>query len=175
MNTEKFKALVHYIIARCDPSQLGATKLNKILWYVDTISFRLHGASMTGETYVKRAFGPVPFDILPTLASLQGEGSVLVNERVKGGLPMKEFVALKEPSVELLSRDEIELIDEISATICSGHTAYSISEMTHDRVWLAANIGETIPMNAVLAAVPGEITDEVLAWADAVIEQAPAR
>jgi hypothetical protein len=172
MNTEKFRALVHYIIARCDPSRLGATKLNKILWYVDTCSYRLHGESMTGEGYVKRAYGPVPVHILPTLDALKANGSILVNERTKGGLPMKEYVALEEPNTDLLSRAELELIDEISAAICHGHTAASISELTHDGVWAAANLGETIPMHAVLASTPGEITDEVLDWADSIIENA---
>ena len=36
MDQEKFDALVHYICARCeDPTSLGATKLNKIMWYSD--------------------------------------------------------------------------------------------------------------------------------------------
>jgi hypothetical protein len=59
-NNKKFSNLVHYICYKCDdPSQLGATKLNKILWYCDMFSYRWNSESMTGENYIKRQFGPV--------------------------------------------------------------------------------------------------------------------
>jgi hypothetical protein len=39
MATEKFKAMVHYIVAACDdPQRLGAVRLNKICWFTDTIT-----------------------------------------------------------------------------------------------------------------------------------------
>lgn len=39
-NAEKFKALVHYICWKVeDPRQLGATKLNKILWFSDVLTY----------------------------------------------------------------------------------------------------------------------------------------
>jgi hypothetical protein len=59
MATEKFKALVHYIVASCDdPQRLGATKLNKVLWFADAFSYRATKNSITDETYVKRQRGP---------------------------------------------------------------------------------------------------------------------
>ena len=56
MATEKFKALVHFIVHECqeNPSKLGAIRLNKALWYTDVVSFRASGASVTNESYVKR-------------------------------------------------------------------------------------------------------------------------
>lgn len=39
-NAEKFKALVHYICWKVeDPRQLGATKLNNILWFSDVLTY----------------------------------------------------------------------------------------------------------------------------------------
>lgn len=38
--------------------------------------------------------------------------------------------------------------------------------MSHDAIWEAAYIGEEIPVYATLAANEGEITPEVLAWAN---------
>jgi hypothetical protein len=29
--------VTHYVIKRCDPAKLGATKLNKVLWFADVI------------------------------------------------------------------------------------------------------------------------------------------
>ena len=58
----KFKTLVQFIVSRCadDPSRLGYTKLNKILWYSETNHYLKTGAPLTGANYVKRQHGPVP-------------------------------------------------------------------------------------------------------------------
>jgi len=53
--------------------------------------------------------------------------------------------------------------------ICNQFTAIEISEVSHDQAWLAANMGEEIPMVATLAAFPGEMTNKVETWADAAI------
>jgi hypothetical protein len=54
-NPNKFKALVHYICYRADKDDLGATKLNKTLWYVDLWVYLINGSPMTGETYIKHS------------------------------------------------------------------------------------------------------------------------
>jgi hypothetical protein len=82
MATEKFKALVHFIIHECSghPGKLSAIRLNKTLWYADVAAFRNYGASITGETYVKRKMGPVPSHILSTIEELKSEGKLHVRE-----------------------------------------------------------------------------------------------
>jgi hypothetical protein len=168
MNRAKLKALVHYIVSKSDPSRLGAIRLNKILWYLDTISYRSDGASITGETYIKRQHGPVPAHILSIVGELEHENAVVVRTRHRFGYPMTDYIAMTDADVSALSPAEIELADEIRALICDEHTAMSISQLSHTQVWEAANIGEEIPMQATLASSPGEVTDELLHWADGV-------
>lgn len=169
MNRAKLKALVHYVIARSDSSRLGSIRLNKILWYVDTVMYRQTGASVTGGAYVKRQRGPVPKHILTTLGDLEHENAIVIRDRTRFGNEMKDYVTLTDPDVSALSADEMALADEIRVMICDHHTAASISELSHDQVWEAANIGEEIPMAATLASVPGRVTNDVEAWADAAI------
>lgn len=175
MNRSKFKALVHYVIAKSDSSRLGSIRLNKILWYVDTLTYRAGGESVTGGAYVKRQFGPVPKHILSMLGELEHEDSIVIRERERFGYPMKDYVALTDPDTSSLSAKEIALVDEISDLICNSHTAESISELSHDQIWEAANIGEEIPMSAVLASTPGEITQDVLNWGDTIITRYEAQ
>ena len=55
----KLACLIHYIVWKCsDPTLLGATKLNKVLWYADAFAYMERGTPITGVTYVKRPFGP---------------------------------------------------------------------------------------------------------------------
>jgi len=162
---EKFKALVHYICYKTDKDNLGATKLNKMLWYADTWAYILHGTPITGETYIKRQFGPVPQHVLPAQQDLVDAGRIFVRDAAFHGYEKREYVALRKPYLSLFSADEIHMIDELIGTICHGHTARSISEKTHDRIWELAAIGEEIPYYTVFAASMGEIDEEDIAWA----------
>ena len=51
MPTEKFKALVHYIIHQC--REIDAAQLNEMLWRADVLYYKRTGESITGERYLK--------------------------------------------------------------------------------------------------------------------------
>jgi hypothetical protein len=175
MATEKFKALVHYIVASCDdPQRLGATKLNKILWFADALCYRVTKTSITGETYVKRQKGPAPKAILQTLRELRAEGKIHIEEP-QFQYEIRRFVSLHRPDATMFSPFEIGLVSAVMAHVCDRHTATSISDLTHDQIWDAANEGEELPLFATLASQPGEITDEVKEWANSVVEKVQKR
>jgi hypothetical protein len=172
---DKFKALVHYVCWRCagDPSKLGATKLNKVLWLSDFISYYRSGAAMTGARYVKRQFGPVPRAIVPVLAELEQEGSITVRRVQFHGYEKKEYVVAHPPDMGLLQEQERTLVDGMVGFVCDRNTARTISDLSHDHIWKAAEDGEEIPYFTVFA-TPEEITEDDRAWALAEIEAVPA-
>jgi len=73
---EQFKRLVHYICSVADQDQLGAIKLNKILWFADAMAFARDGQSITAATYMKQKFGPVPRPMVPAMDALEKEGKL---------------------------------------------------------------------------------------------------
>lgn len=162
---DKFEALVHYICWRCqDPTKLGATKLNKVLWFSDAIAFVNHGKPITDSVYVKRQFGPVPKKILQTLSRLERGNKLAVRETEYFGKPKREFFAKEPADITIFTAEEISLVDYVIDRICEGHTAASISDLTHDDVWELAEIGEEIPLYAVLAGRAGEVDEESIKW-----------
>jgi hypothetical protein len=169
MNRAKLKALVHYIIAKSDPSRLGAIRLNKILFYIDSIAFRSSGQSVTGEVYIKRQLGPVPKDILNILGELEHEDAIVIRDRPLVGKSMREYISRRSADTSSLSKDDLELAEEVRSEICDTFTANGISTLSHDKVWEAANIGEVIPLAATLVADEGEFTEETYKWADSVV------
>lgn len=169
----KFAKTVHYICHKADPEKLGAIRLNKILWYADTIMYRDTGEPITGEKYVKKRHGPVPDDISKALKDLGKEGKIRVDGADVPG-KMKKYVSLSEADTAPFSKEEIELLDDLLEVICNNHTAASISEMSHDIIWDAAKPDEEIPMFAVLAARPGVVTKEDQKWADKIISERSA-
>jgi Protein of unknown function (DUF4065) len=172
----KFKALVHYIVATSgDPQRLGATRLNKICWYVDTLSFRIAARPVTNEVYVKRQHGPVPRSILQTLRELEHDQKIHVREHhYLPGRTMRIFVALEDADVSVFSSSELEIIDFVIDHVCKNHSAASISELSHDIIWETACYGEEIPLAATLVAQPAELKDEVRAWISRTVEKAEA-
>jgi hypothetical protein len=149
--------------------------LNKICWFADTIGYRLNGVPITGETYVKRQRGPVPKNILKTIRELEDEKKIHVFEKAVGSHKMRLFVPLVTPDSSAFSHVEMDIINTVIADICINHTANSISDLSHDQIWDAANEGEEIPMFAVLASARGELTDRVVQWADAVVQRVESR
>src|SRR5271165_7126802 len=129
MDREKFKKLVHYVCWRCgcDPSKLGAVKLNKILWLSELSMYYTTGQSITSARYVKRQRGPVPAPILPILNELKQEGVLTIRETEFHGFKKREFIVNKDANGEFLSQQERELVEETIAFVCEKHTAKSIS------------------------------------------------
>ena len=108
MAPEKFKALVLYVIAKCgDPARLGATRLNKILWFSDSFAYRINGVSITGEAYVKRQWGPVPKHILATIRELEADSLVITRGRQHLSHRMHEFVAPKRAGYQHCSEKHL--------------------------------------------------------------------
>lgn len=164
-NQDRLPSVTHYVIARCDPAKLGATKLNKILWFSDVLYYRRHGRTITGaDNYVKQQFGPVQKNMLGVLDELKRDGKIV--ERTSD-TPLgfrREYVWLKEPDLTTFTAEEIDVLIEVMDWICNDETAKSVSEKSHDALWDETEIGESMPVRAG-AVVPAEITPEAVEWA----------
>jgi len=162
---KKLKGLVHYIYYKADKSDLGATKLNKILWFSDVASYMQSGEPITGETYLKESYGPVPAHVLKALDDLSQEGKIFIRNAAYFGFRKKEYVTLARPDLSSFTADEISLVDDFIQFVCCGHTARSISELTHNQAWELAQFGEEIPYYSILVGRDLAITQDDMEWA----------
>jgi hypothetical protein len=164
-NQNRLSSVTHYIIARCEPEKLGATKLNKILWFADVFYYRRHGQTITGaDNYMKQQFGPVQKNLLGALVELKREGKII--ERA-GDTPVgfrREYVWVKEPDLAHFKADEVDVLNSVMEWICNGESAKSISDKSHDALWDETEIGASMPVRAG-AVFPAEITPEAVEWA----------
>lgn len=165
---EKLKNLVHYICHKCNGTgKLGATKLNKVLWYCDVFSYITYGAPITNEQYKKQQFGPVPSHIMGVLNELVGDGKLKIEKTPYYGYMKKEYFSLQEADISGFTAPEISLVDDVIGFVCDEHTASSISAKTHDHIWEAAEIGEEIPLSSMFLGVLGEVNEADIQWAKA--------
>jgi hypothetical protein len=163
--------VAHYIIAHCPPDKLGATKLNKVLWYADVVFYRMTGRTITGaDTYEKRQYGPVPAGINAVLRNLETAGAIVERRTPTPAGPRREFVWITPPPVDKFTAEEVETLRDIMSAICDGHSAASISELTHDTLWDETEIGQPMSIKAG-SIIPGEITPDAIKWAKGAFDE----
>lgn len=159
-NTDKVAAAIHYLVARIPPHQLGATKLNKILWYADCDFFARHGRSLTGEThYVRKDRGPWlgRFDSAVALLLLHGaitERKVRVIDFYR-----RELYPHEEPDVSVFTSEELDTLIRIGNELAP-LTADDVAESSHKVLW------DCLPPNGKMSVAAGAVTGGPLDEAD---------
>jgi uncharacterized phage-associated protein len=86
-----YKNAVLYFIKYCNNQYLHATKLNKLLYYLDFIYFRDYKKSVTGDSYIHQGFGPVPAHIDEILAELKSDGAIDIEAVPHNDIEMINF------------------------------------------------------------------------------------
>jgi hypothetical protein len=149
---DKLKALVLYVIWRTgNVRDFGVTKLNKVLWFSDARSFEAFGRSITGETYIRQKYGPVPKHVDEIIGELQEDGFIQTWTEPYFDFEVKRYKAHAPPDTTMFSADELGFIDWWIKHVSEQHTAGSISELSHDYGWEIARMGEELPFHAFLA------------------------
>ena len=69
-----------------------------------------------------------------------------------------------QPKIELLSKRELALLDEIIDFVCAQNTAKTISEFSHSRAWEMVDFGDEIPYNSVFMILPTQVSPESMEW-----------
>ncbi len=162
---ERLRELILYIARRSqDDPNFGATKLNKLLFYADFISFAKYGRPLTNTPYQKRPFGPVPTSIESLRAEMESARDAAV---VRKGLPpyvQQRILPLREAKInEHFTASEVALVDEVIQTLRSLN-ASEVSELSHDFAWQIAGDYELIPYDAVFV-YDRELTEREVARA----------
>lgn len=167
----RFRVLVHQVchLRENDSSRLGATKLNKILWFIDVFHFLETGKPLTGERYVKDRFGPRSVHLMQTVRELTAEGVLAERVAEFHGYRQRQFQSHRAPRVHnVFSNDQLALIRDVTDVVCDRHTAVSIRDLSHDDAWNAARYGEEIPYYAIRSPFAAESSEDFAEWASSV-------
>ncbi len=167
----KFKEAVFHICASCDAQNLGAVKLNKVLYLADMFRFAVEGHPITGATYRKRPYGPTTDALLPALRELAHDGSLKIETGDYFGYRKTNYLPQRESRPTRLSAEELKWLNEAIDFVCHGNTAKTISDFTHNRAWEMVESGAVIPYHNVFYFFPTIPSLETVEWG---IEQAKA-
>ena len=142
---EKFGQVLHYIISKVGSlDNIGKTVLYKMLYFSDFDFYELNEVSITGEKYFKLPQGPAPSGFNNAISTLKDSGMVDILDSTYGGYPQIKFVSLCEPDLNLLSANELKVIERVINKL-SSMTASQVSGYSHgDMPWKATNDMEEI-------------------------------
>lgn len=142
---DKFKNILLYILEKCaGKPNVGETVLYKLLYFADFNYFEKREAFLTGATYRKLPYGPVPLHLDQIFEKMIDEGEV---QRIKTeyyGYPQTRYIPLNKADLEKISGAEKETLDQVIEQF-SDWSASSISDFSHkDIPWKATSDGEVI-------------------------------
>jgi hypothetical protein len=166
LNKDKLRALIHYVVHRIDrPADLGAVKLHKILWFSEMMVMYREGRLLCGETFLRMPRGPWGSHVDKVLANLEKNKLIAERPGTKGPYQQRQFFSTAEPSLELFSASEISVVDQMIDHICYNHSASSISEVTHDKVWHSTPMNGVMPIDCIFDGLVQPASEEDLEWA----------
>jgi uncharacterized phage-associated protein len=144
----RLRELMLYVAQKCsdDPS-FGATKLNKILYFSDFVSYLNDGQPVTGAEYMAQQHGPVPRRLIPVRQELEQSGDAVVEKRTRLAHEQHRLVPMRDPDLSLFTAREIAIVDEIIDRL-RGRPAWQVSLLSHGIAWNIADEGESIPYQA---------------------------
>lgn len=139
-NKEKFRQVLHYIISKTgNLTNVGKKVIFKLLYFNDFNYYELKELKMTGEIYYKYEHGPVPKDFNSVIEEMKKDK--LVDEKTADYYNHNQirYISLKEPSLSLLSADEIKHIDDTLGRYASMNGS-QIEAVSHkDMPWIASD------------------------------------
>lgn len=161
----KLEELVIYVCAKSLNDQtFGLTKLNKLLFFCDFLSYAHLGKPITGSTYQRQQYGPVPAELRGVVNELTVKGDLRLVTPTYFTYMQKHYVALRRPVLDEFSGAEVALIDGVIEALRE-LDATSISDLSHQDVgWQIAEPGEDIPYESVYLS-QGKPTREDIRWA----------
>ena len=115
VNEREYKGALLFFIKYCNNKYLHATKLNKLMYYFDFISFRDEGKSATGDIYIHEKYGPVPASLNEMLATLKTEGAIETETTPYKDSEITRFVIKDEKQLDetVFSKPQLALLKNI--------------------------------------------------------------
>ncbi len=152
---EKFKQVLLYILDSCSGKpNVGETVLYKLLYFADFNFYEIFEEQLTGATYRKLQYGPVPLEFGEIVKQMEEFGELKIEQSLYHDRLQKKYVNIAKPDLKKISAAEKKVIDDVIERF-SDKSARWLSEYSHDDVpWKAAKDKEIIDYELVFYRAP---------------------
>lgn len=114
-------------------------KCNKILYFADNEHLSKYGRTITGDSYIRMDWGPVPSCVYDLFKAVRGEGYFAsqvddIRESYFHFVNTKDIVSTRKPEMDYLSKSDVEMLDKYIAQL-KGMSFREVSELSHGYAW----------------------------------------
>lgn len=143
---ERAREAILYVAWSCrNAPRFGQTKLHKILWRADFMSFATRGIPVTGRRYQRLPQGPCLHEMLPLQSHLGKSGKIrFVQVDLGNGFTEERIVTERHPDLHYLADRDLNFIDE-SVFHYWDKTAREASDESHGVIWKTHVDGHPLP------------------------------
>lgn len=142
---ERLRELMLFIADRCeDDSNFGVTKLNKILYYCDFLAFAKLGEPITGISYNKLPFGPVPTAAQIVRDKMRQDGEIVITHEGSVSFRLSRVVPVREADLCLFTGPQVALIDSVIEAVGDAN-ARLLTDITHGNAWKVLSYNDIVP------------------------------
>jgi transcriptional regulator with XRE-family HTH domain len=134
----KFKQVLLYLLERCaGKPNVGQTVIYKLLYFADFNFYELYEEQMTGVTYRKQKYGPVPLEFNEIIKDMERKGEIKEIKDKYYEYPQKRYLPLVKADLNRLKASEKDVLDKVIEQL-SDKCASDISAFSHeDMPWKA--------------------------------------
>jgi DNA-binding XRE family transcriptional regulator len=157
-NYQKYKEMILAYLRKAvaQDGKILKTKLAKMLYLADFAWFYNHLESMSGMQYRRIKYGPVPDLYFRAIDELEEDGKITIDRKGEM-LLISENSTSEKQSLNLLSKDEISLIDKISDKWKNKKTN-EIVDFTHNQLpYKICQPDEIIPYELITQQDPDDV------------------
>lgn len=149
INERIYKNAVLFFIKYCNNQYLHATKLNKLLYYLDFIYFRDHKESVTGDIYIHQEYGPVPSRIDEILAALKKDEAIdtEIIDYKDGELVNFKFKDTQKINESVFSKEQKKLLKQICDEFGNWSTEKIVAQTHLEAPWFYSKPYEIVNYN----------------------------
>ena len=142
----KYQNAILYFAKNLTPYQLGKTKLAKLLYYLDFISYRDRNKNVTGTLYYKQEYGPLAKELTEMIGDLVSEKKLEINRVVmdSNAKQKDQFRVLKEPDEMVFDDYEQALLRKLVNKYADVPTEVVIAKSHLEAPWIKAQNGAVL-------------------------------
>lgn len=165
---ERLGELMLFIADRCeDDPDFGVTKLNKILYYCDFLAFAKLGEPITGISYNKLPYGPVPTAAQIVRDKMHQEGEIVITQEGSVSFRLSRVVPVREANLSLFTGPQVALVDSVIQAV-EGANARLLTDITHGNAWKVLSYNDAVPYEFVFIS-DAPYTEEDIARAEELV------
>ena len=128
-------------------------KIFKVLYFADRMHISKYGRSITGDTYIAMAYGPVPSNIDDIFKAVRGDSyfSDCADEFRRSFRFENKYIIkpLRDADMDYLSESDTECLDH-AISLCRDKSFDELVSMSHDLAWNNTNLNRAISVKDII-------------------------